>query len=126
MARVRAETEMWRNNLYIATVRRREDGSVESISVRRDDQSPVHPWRHLQWIKNDIAGPEAEAVNLHPAESRLLDTANQSWLWVLPPGHHFPMGFNEGRIVSDEVDPAQFPGAVQSPGARYLYHTGGG
>jgi hypothetical protein len=37
----------------------------------------VHDWRDLQRIKNQLVGPECEAVELYPAESRKVDTANQ-------------------------------------------------
>jgi hypothetical protein len=43
--------------------------------MRLDGQA-IHDWRELQRIKNEIVGDEIEAVELYPAESRLLDTAN--------------------------------------------------
>jgi hypothetical protein len=39
---------------------------------------------------------------LYPAESRIVDTANQYHLWVIEtPGIKFPLGFDEGRKVQD-------------------------
>lgn len=81
------------------------------LSIKRIDKRPIHDWRDLQRIKNEIIGPEFEAVELYPAESRLIDTANQYHLWVVTsPGYKFPFGFN-GRLVIEE------PGgnAVQRP-----------
>jgi hypothetical protein len=107
--------EIWRNDKYVVIVERTTDtGDVMSLSIRRDDRKPAGDWRDLQRIKNEIAGPEVEAINLHPAESRLVDTANQTWLWCMPPGVTLPLGFNEGRIVSGENDP-RFPNTKQRP-----------
>jgi hypothetical protein len=72
------------------------------LCIRRRDSSPVHDWRHLQQIKNDLCGPECEAVELYPRESRLVDTANQYHLWVLPKGIELPFGYEE-REVSDRA-----------------------
>lgn len=105
--------EMWRNDKYVAIARRRDDGSVSVLSVRRDDRKPTRDWRDLQRIKNDIAGPETEAIELFPAESRLVDVANQTWIWVFPPGTQLPLGFHE-RAVATESDP-RFPAAQQRP-----------
>jgi hypothetical protein len=41
---------------------------------------PIHNWRHLQQIKNDICGEESEALELYPAMSRIVDTVNQGRL----------------------------------------------
>lgn len=76
-------------------------GQCAYISVRRNDREPVDSWRDLQEIKNQLCGPEREAVQLYPAESRLVDCANQYHLWVLPEGVHFPMGFFSPRVVAD-------------------------
>jgi hypothetical protein len=69
-----------------------------SIKVRFT-KAPVRNWRHLQRIKNELVGPEHEAVELFPAEARLMDTSNQYHLWVLKDaGLRFPFGV-EGRAV---------------------------
>lgn len=78
-------------------------GLMLHLSIKRNDQREIKDWRDLQRIKNEIAGPECEAVELYPAESRLMDTANQYHLWCLPPGHRWPFGYN-GRTVSDGED----------------------
>jgi hypothetical protein len=117
-------SEIWRNDRYVAIVRRREDGDVASLSIRREDRKAIHDWRHLQLVKNDIAGPEAEAFELYPAESRLVDTSNQYWLWCMPPGEQIPIGFS-ARAVQDEADP-RFPAARQRPlpATRLTWHKG--
>lgn len=71
------------------------------LSIKRLDREVIHDWRELQEIKNAIVGPEHEAVELYPAESRLVDTANQYHLFVLTdPTHRFPFGYDY-RSVTD-------------------------
>lgn len=61
------------------------------LSIRRHDGQPCKEWKHLQEIKNDLIGPEHEAVELFPAESRLIDTNNEYHMWVhADPQYRFP------------------------------------
>ena len=106
-------SEIWLNDRYVVTVDRREDGSVETISIRRQDRGHARDWRDFQRIKNEIAGPEIEAFELYPAESRLVDTANKFWLWVMPPGMTLPVGFSERHVEGAEA--AEAFGARQRP-----------
>jgi hypothetical protein len=72
-----------------------------TLSIRHHHREAMRDWRDLQRIKNEIMGPECEAVELFPAESRLVDTANQYHLWcIVEPGLSFPFGFTE-RAVAD-------------------------
>lgn len=73
------------------------------LSIRRQDRKPVHDWRHLWMIKTELAGADAEAVELY----RLVDSANQYHLFCLPRGERFPFGFDDEGVV--------VPGAVQRP-----------
>ncbi len=92
--------ETWLNNKYQVSVRR-FTGLIH-LSIKRIDKEPIHDWRDLQKIKNELVGQEHEAVELYPAESRLVDSANQFHLWCLPEsGMRFPFGFNE-RFVTDK------------------------
>ena len=58
------------------------------LSIKRRDREPLCDWRAKQRIKNAILGDEWEAIEMYPAESRLVDTANQyhlfSWKAVFP------------------------------------------
>lgn len=85
----------WRNDLYVVTVREVEGGYTH-LSIRRDDRAPCRDWRHFQQIKNQLCGPEREGLELYPAESRVVDGANQYHLWVLPSGMRIPCGYNVG------------------------------
>lgn len=73
-------------------------GEVTWLSVKRRRKDHVRDWRHLQRIKTEICGPDREAVELFPAESRHVDTSNQYHLWVLAEGYRFPFGY-EGRAI---------------------------
>lgn len=71
------------------------------LSIKRFDRAPIHDWRVMQEIKNKILGPEHEAVELYPAESRLTDTANQYHLWCFKDAAaRFPFGYFDGRNVN--------------------------
>lgn len=71
------------------------------LSIKRRDRVWIRDWRELQRIKNEIAGPEREGVELYPAESRMVDTSNQYHLWVLPKGQNFPFGYKERLVMQD-------------------------
>jgi hypothetical protein len=90
----------------------REVGRFIHLSIKRIDKEPEHDWRILQDIKNSVLGPEFEAVELYPAESRLIDTSNQFHLWALKNEEKFDIGWNEGRTVGT-VEEATVIGAKQ-------------
>jgi hypothetical protein len=102
------------NETYQVNVRRANtlDGfpPMVHLSIKRLDKQVIRDWREFQAIKNALVGKDAEAVELYPAEDRLVDTANQYHLWCLPPGQRFPFGFLE-RVV----DYQSVAGAVQRP-----------
>jgi len=81
------------NDQYQVIMREHPDKSVWLAIVRRD-REPVTDWRHKQQIKNQLCGPEREAMEIYPAESRLVDTNNQSHLFVLPPEMTIPFGYS--------------------------------
>jgi hypothetical protein len=92
----------FRNRLYNGFVLVFEDGSMH-LSFKRNDRAPVRDWRHVQAIKNEVAGPEREAFEVYPAESMLVDAANEYHLWVLPEDAMLPLGIAE-RAVHDLGD----------------------
>ena len=126
--------EIWLNDRSQASVRRRtgegwfdeteecyngfpaENGEVTWLSIKRRDKEAIHDWRDLQRIKNDICGPDAEAMEIYPAETRLMDRANQYHLFVFQTPtrgcpHPIPIGFR-GRSVSTPEE-AEKHGAKQ-------------
>lgn len=111
-------TTVWKNDIYQVAVFDLPEGAVH-LSIKRIDRAAIHDWRHLQQIKNELCGPEREAVEIYPAESRLVDTANQYHLWVLPPDMRVPFGFEKRLVLGDQDVPDIFrdlaPKAVQRP-----------
>lgn len=101
--------EHYVNSRYHVTVRRSPIdlgwgiSQLAHLSIKRLDQQTIHDWRDLQRIKDELIGPECEGVELFPAQSRCVDTANQYHIWVIvDPEFRFPFGFNEGRIQLDD------------------------
>ena len=121
--KVSGQLKTWVNSLYTVTEYgaklTREQGMVTGswpdmiwLSIRTADRRPVHDWRHLQRIKNELVGPEHEAVEVFPAESRLVDSANQYHLFVLAErGLKFPFGYLQRDVCGS--DEAARSGAVQ-------------
>ena len=89
------------NNLYHVEVEPYGPGCLHLCIWRRDGDR-VRDWRHFQTIKNALAGPEREAVELYPAESRKVDTSHKWHLWVLPEGSRMALGWTE-RNVKEET-----------------------
>jgi hypothetical protein len=95
------EAEVWQNDIYEVAVYRTP--VITHLSIKRRDRKPVTDWRDKQEIKNQLVGPENEGLELYPAESRLVDTANQFHMWVLTdPDKVIPVGFNEGRVTTND------------------------
>ena len=98
--------EYWKNNLYFVAITYLDRGNLKQgglhLDIHRLDQAPIYDWRHLQRIKNELAGPDREAVELYPAVSRLVDTANSYHLWVVPEGETVGCGFTTGAVVGSE------------------------
>lgn len=79
------------------------------ISIKRRDKEPIHDWRDLQEIKNQICGPEFEAVELYPAEQRKVDSANQFHLWAFMRDQRrkraprLPVGWSSRYVTDDKL-----------------------
>lgn len=94
------------------------------LSIRREDRKPIMDWRDVQWIKNQLLGDEAEMIQLFPAESRLVDTANQYYFYSpvqQEPPFRFPLGFTE-RMVTERIQLTQ-PGAGTSEQRPFAEHV---
>ena len=101
--------EIWENSVYVVVKRvisSKDDGedSVDGwwLSIRTHDREVRHDWREFQRIKNEICGAECEAVELYPAESRLVDTSNQFHLFVFE-GYKFPFGYLDRLVTETEI-----------------------
>lgn len=84
------------------------------LCIRRRDGDNIKDWRHFQQIKNELAGPEREAIEVYPAESRLVDTSNKWHLWVLPEGERMEVGWTK-RDVRYATEYNDIPGLRQRP-----------
>lgn len=100
--------EIWNNDVYQVTVRRwsrdrvfGSRGGMAQIGISALDGTARHDWRDFQAIKNQVAGPECEAFELYPAESRLIDPSNYYTLWAFPGLKHIHVGVVEGRRIFD-------------------------
>lgn len=80
------------------------------LSMRTVENDVRHDWREMQRVKNEILGPEWEGMELYPAESRVVDTANQFHLWCLP--IPLPFGWHTGLRGEQFTDVA---GGAQRP-----------
>lgn len=114
LADYQAQCEMWKNDLYQVQVRRRPEDGLVHINIRRlDGAAVIRDWRHFQQIKNELLGPECEAVEIYPAESRKMDTSNKYHLWgYSDPAFRFPIGFDGRAVTYDQYDS---PGMRQRP-----------
>jgi len=86
------------NNIYRVQMRR--ESSLVQLSIARHDGKPCKNWRHFQQIKNELVGPEFEAAELYPAESRLVDMDNEYHLWVnADPMFRFQFGYHRRHVM---------------------------
>jgi len=99
-----AKCDYYVNDLYQVEVGPALGGLFElQINIRRrDGAAMVRDWRHFQQIKNEVVGPEREAIEVYPAESRKVDTCNKHHLWVLPEGQCVPTNWNERDVQYEE------------------------
>lgn len=103
VAEARAEAEAqwgdrahYRNAIYVVTVKPADAEGWTHLTVRRRDGSPNIPWSDLQRIKDELIGEESEAVELYPAQSRLLDLEHRRHLWARA-GERIEVGFDPGQ-----------------------------
>ena len=109
--------EYWANDIVFCSVDRMNYTPLTQI----DDDNPKHNgfnnyieisfhstnkdvdvfagigWQIKQWIKNELCGEEFEGIEIFPAESRMMNTANEYWLWCFP--YQLPIGIQAPRNV---------------------------
>ena len=105
------QDEIWKNDEYQVAIDRDpphafEETTLWHLSIKRLDKDSLHDWRDLQAIKNQLVGPQYEAVELYPATSRTVDGANQYHLWVFMAidgkmAPTLPLGFFGHRVVTE-------------------------
>ena len=101
------QSSTYRVSFYIQPKHTYENGFetplMGLLSYRRKDGNPIVCWREKQLIKDCISGTETEAVEIFPHWERLLDSANQYHLWLMPYGNIIPFGYFGERCT--EQDP---------------------
>ena len=105
-------THCWKNNAYTvySVVMQFPIGNMLYLSIKHNDKRHTHDWRDLQRIKNDLAGTNAEAVELYPAADRLIDTSNQFHLWCCAPQDRFPFGYQQRDVIHTQSELEQQTG----------------
>lgn len=133
------------NTLY-EVIAVQEGTTLIHLSLKRYDRQAITNWRHMQQMKNEVCGEEAEGLQLFPAESRLVDNANQYHLWVVPgpdaedfgwrsmgendqdiiplprDGHRPMIGWDERMVTADE-DVRDY-NALPGPGRQEPWQPG--
>lgn len=105
----------WESEHHYGTLRVYQEGfpitgcKFAVIGISNKDETARHDWREFQQLKNLLVNPEWEAVELYPAESRLIDPSNRFYLWCVPKGV-----FVFGLVGRNVLDSKQ-SGAPQRP-----------
>lgn len=83
----------WKNNKYLAmefASRETSYGPVRHLIIQKTTGERIVRWGPLQRIKNEVAGPDAIAVELYPAERDVIEDCHVYHLWLLPEGYPLP------------------------------------
>lgn len=75
-------TAAYRNGVFCVLARTLADGTRHFMISSLTEERPS--WWEAQRIKNELAGPEATAVEVYPPQGEVIDEANAYHLWVLP------------------------------------------
>lgn len=80
--------EIWMNSKYEVSKQFHEEDTVFGsrhgiiiLQISNSDGSAKHDWRDFQEIKNQLAGPDWEGIELYPREDRLRDPSNAYYLF---------------------------------------------
>lgn len=97
--------EKWMSNKHTVTRRIYEEDPLFGnphgyilLGIDNANGTADHDWRSFQCIKNQLVGAEAEAFELFPSESRLLDPSNYYMLHCFPK-YQIKIGKFQGRSV---------------------------
>lgn len=72
-----------------------EWGKVEHVTISHGDVANGDiPWSVKQEIKNELFGENRVAIEVFPAENRLVDVMDVYHLWVLPKKFKMPFGIH--------------------------------
>lgn len=84
----------WRNKVYSVRIYRGNYPNIKEchvLSITRRDEKPGIPWWIKMVIKEDLIGPEFEAIEIYPRANQIVDPSNIYYLIVLPAGFSLRM-----------------------------------
>jgi len=73
---------VYRNRAFAVLKRELRNGIVHLAISPFSGERPS--WPEMQRIKNELAGPEAYAVEVYPQERKVVNGAHMYHLWILP------------------------------------------
>lgn len=84
MSRNHPKMGIFQDETYVVEVKAHPyyDQKYYWLDIQRHDLQPICSWPDLQRIKNELIGPEHEAIMIYPKESQLVDEANHYHLFV--------------------------------------------
>lgn len=71
-----------RNKVFSVLERHDKSGAVHLAVSSLSERRPT--WWEMQRIKDEIAGPDATAVEVYPPQNEVVDEANMFHIWVVP------------------------------------------
>lgn len=89
---LRGVTETWSNGWYAVMARPVETtwGTVTHVMVTNLPGTTVRDWPDLMRIKNELFGDHRTAVEVFPPRNEVVDQADMTHLWILPPEMTLP------------------------------------
>ncbi len=93
----------YENDGYVCLTRELKTkwGNVIHCAFRNKAGTDI-PWSTKQWIKDSLFGKERVAVEVFPAENRLVDKANMYHLWIFEKGFELPFGIHKDDLSERE------------------------
>lgn len=70
-------------------------GAYVHLTIRNRDGGRQREWGDFQRIKNELVGPDCQAVEIYPPEHDVVDTGNYYHLWVFRE-YRLPIGLATG------------------------------
>lgn len=103
MVETQKQEQFFANSEYVVTVspiiRRRDWPDSVHIAILRHDGLPIHNWADFQEVKNQVVGESNEAIEIYPAEERLVDMGHQYHLWAfVDPTQRVPLGWGKRMV----------------------------
>ncbi len=113
---------VWLNSRYQVRVVEFQNG-ITYLSLKRVKKEHIHDWREILRVKNEMCGPNREALELYPGMFRVVDTSNQYHLFVMPEGTGINLGFLQPEINELVPDEYEFNKGRQRPLPSWMPRT---